>query len=94
MELDKGMISSFAELVETLCNHWDSQCHDEWIPRVKHVKDLFSKQSQKKDQFEASIVPILTDDILSTIEEALQAGEYDDIPIYDDPEVLFEGVEE
>ena len=67
---DKGTISSFAELVETFCNHWDSRNHDKWIPHVKHVKDLFSKQSQNNDQFEASIVQGITDDISSTIDEA------------------------
>ena len=88
--LDKGTISSFAELVETLCNHWDSGSREEWIPHVKHVKDLFSKEAQGKYQVKASIVQGLTDDILSTIDEAFQADEYDDGPIYDDPKVLIE----
>ena len=66
--LDKGMISSFAKLVETFCNRWDSGSRDKWIPHVKHVKDLFSKESQSKDQVKATIVQGLTDDILSTID--------------------------
>ena len=56
MGLDKGTISSFAELVETFCNHWDSERRDEWIPHVKHARDLFSKGTQNKDQVEAAIV--------------------------------------
>ena len=86
--LDKGTIPSFAELVEILCIHWDSEQRDKWIPHVKHVKDLFSKESQNKDQFEAAIVQGLADDILSTIDEVSQADEYDDGPIYDYPEVV------
>ena len=43
--LDKGMISSFIELVETLCSHWDSRKHDKWIPHVKHARDLFNKEA-------------------------------------------------
>ena len=73
--LDKGTISSFAELVETFCNHWDSRHRDEWIPHVKHAKDFFSKEAQRKDQFEATIVQGLTDDILSTLDEAPQVDE-------------------
>ena len=92
--LDKGMISSFVELVETLCNHWDSGCCEEWIPFVKHVKCLFTKESQIKDQFEASIVQGLTDDILSTIDEASQANEYDGGSIYEYTEVLVEKEED
>ena len=73
--LNKGMISSFAELVETFCNHWDSGCHYEWIPHIKHAKDLFNKEYQNKDHFEATIVQGLTDDILSTLDEAPQVDE-------------------
>ena len=94
MGLDKGTISSFAKFVETFCNHWDSWHHDEWIPPVKNVKDLFSKESQRKYRVEATIVQGLTDDILSTIDEASQAYEYDYDPIYDDPKVLIEEDEE
>ena len=54
--LDKGMIPSFAELVEMLCSHWNSKRRDEWIPHVKHARDLLSKESQNKDQVEATIV--------------------------------------
>ena len=54
--LDKGTISSFAELVETFCSQWDSEKHEKWIPHVKNARDLFSKESQNKDQVEASIV--------------------------------------
>ena len=92
--LDKGTISSYGKLVEMFCNKWDSRRHNEWIPHVKHAKDLLNKEAQKKDQVEATIVQGLIDDILSTIDEAPQAGEYDDGPIYEDPEVLVEGVEE
>ena len=51
----------------------------------KHAKELFSKESQSKDQVEASIVQGLTIDILRMIDETSQADEYDDGPIYDDP---------
>ena len=81
MGLDKGTISSFAKLVETICNHQDSGCRDEWISHVKHAKDLFSKESQNKDQFEVAIVQGLNDDILSMIDEFSQADEYDGGPI-------------
>ena len=80
--------------METLCNHWDSWRRDEWIPHVKHAKDLFSKEAQNKDQFEAAIVQGLADDILSTIDEVSQADEYDDGPIYDYPEVIIEETKE
>ena len=86
--LDIGTISSFVELVETFCNHWDSWHCDQWIPHVKHAKELFSKESQNKDQVEKTIVQGLTDDILSMIDEASQADEYDDGPIYEYPKVL------
>ena len=79
------MISSFAELVETFCSHWDSKRRDEWIPHVKHARDLFNKEAQNKDQVEATIVQGLTNDILSTIDEASQPYHYDYDPIYDDP---------
>ena len=82
--------SSFAELVEMFCNPWDSGRRDEWISHVKNVKDRFSKESKNKYQSEATIFRSLTDDILSTIDEASQADEYDDGPIYDDMEVLIE----
>ena len=54
--LDKGTISSFGELVETFCSHWDSKRRDEWIPHVKHERDLFSKETQNKDQVKVDIV--------------------------------------
>ena len=92
--LDKGMISSFAELVETFCNYQDSGRCVEWIPHSKHAKDLFSKESQIKDQVEADIVQGLTDDILSMIEKYSQEDEYDDGPISDGSEVLIEEAEE
>ena len=88
--LDKGMIPSFAELVETFCSHWDSERHDEWIPYVKHVRDFFSKETQNKDQVEATIVQGLTDDISSTVDEAPEADEHDDGPTYEDLEFLVE----
>ena len=91
--LDKGTISSFAELVETFRNHWDSERCDEWIPHVKHARDLFSKEAQNKDQVKA-VVQGLTDDISNMIDEAPQAGEYDDGPIYEYPKVLVEEDEE
>ena len=69
--LDKGTRSSFVELVETFCNYLDSGHRDEWIPHVKHAKDLFSKKSQNKDQVEASIVQGLTDEIFSMIKMKL-----------------------
>ena len=94
MGLEKGTISSFAELVETLCSHWDSKRRDEWIPHVKHARDLFSKETQNKDQVEEGIVQGPVDDISSTINEAPKASEYDDGPIYEDPEVLVEEAEE
>ena len=56
MGLNKGKISSFAELVETFCSHWDSKQSDNWIPHVKHVRDLFSNETQNKDRVEATIV--------------------------------------
>ena len=90
MGLDKGTISSFVEFVETFCNHWDSGHHDEWIPHVKHAKDLFTKESQSKYYVKASIFQGLTNDILNMIDESSQEDEYDDGPIYDDPEVLIE----
>ena len=68
--LDKGTISSFAELVETFCSHSDSEQCDKWIPHVKHAKDLFSKEAQNKGPVEAAIVQGLTDDISSTIDES------------------------
>ena len=68
--LDKGTISSFAELVETFRNHWDSERCDEWIPHVKHAKGLFCKEVQSEDQVEATIVQGLTDDLLRTIDES------------------------
>ena len=92
--LNKGTISSFALLVEKFCSHWDAIRRDEWIPHVKHARDLFSKESQNKGQVEATIVQVLTDDISSTINEAPKASEYDDGPIYEDPEVLVEEAEE
>ena len=55
---------------------------------------MFSKESQRKDHVEASIVQGLTDDILSMIDEASQADEYDDGPIYDDPKLLIKEAEE
>ena len=55
---------------------------------------MFNKKSQIKAQVEAAIVHGLTDDILSTIDKDSQANEYDDGPIYDDPKVLIEEVEE
>ena len=55
---------------------------------------LLSKESQSKYQVEEVIVKGLTDDILSMISEASQADEYDDGPVYDDPEVLIEEAEE
>ena len=94
MGLDKGTISSFKELVETFYNHWDSGNREEWIPHVKHAKDLFSKESQNEDQFEEVVVQHLNNDILSTIDEASQEDEYDDGPIYDDLEFLIEESEE
>ena len=69
VSLDKGTISSFAELVETFCSHWDSEQRDKWIPHVKHARDLFSKEAQNKDQVEATIVQGLTDDISIMIKE-------------------------
>ena len=93
MGLDKGTISSFEEVVETFCNHWGSGSRDEWIPHFKHVKDLFSKESQRKYRVEATIVQGLTHDILSMIDGASQAYEYDYDPIYDDPKVLIEEAE-
>ena len=92
--LDKGMISSFTKLVETFCSHRDSERRDEWVPHVKHARDLFSKESQNKDQVKGAIVQGLTDDISSTIDEAPQAGDYDDGPIYGDLEAQVEGVED
>ena len=92
--LDKGKISSFTELVETLRSHWDSEQHDEWIPHAKHARDLFSKETQNKDQVKAAIVQGLNDDISSMIDEASQENEYDDGPIYEDPEVLAKEAEE
>ena len=94
MGLDKGTISSFAELVEFFCKNQDSGRRDEWISHVKNVKDRFSKESKNKYQSEATIFRSLTDDILSTIDEASQADEYDDGPVYDDPQVLIEEAEE
>ena len=73
---------------ETLCNHWNSGHYDEWIPHINHAKAFFSKEYQRKDQVEAIIMQVLNDDILSTIDEASQADEYDDGPIYEDPEFL------
>ena len=52
------------------------------------MKDLFTKESQNKYQFEAAIVQGLIDDVLSMIDTTSQANEYDDGPIYDDPKVL------
>ena len=94
MGTDKGTISSFAKLVETLCTQWDSKRRHKWIPHVKHARDLFSKEAKNKDQVEGTIVQGLTDDISSMIDESPQASEYDDGPIYEDPEVLVEEVEE
>ena len=54
--LDKGTISSFVELVETFCSHWDSDRHDEWIPNINHVKEFFSKEAQSKDKVKSTIV--------------------------------------
>ena len=68
--LDKGTISSFAELVETLCSNWDSGKHDKWILHVKHARDLLCKESQNKDQVEAAIIQGLTDDVSRMIDEA------------------------
>ena len=51
---------------------------------------MFSKEAQNKDQVEAAIVQGLTNDVLSTINEAPQADEHDDGPTYEDPEVLLE----
>ena len=82
------------ELVETFYNHQDLGCHGEWIPHVKHAKDLFSKESQNEDQFEEVVVQHLTNDILSMIDEDSQEDEYDDGPIYDDLEFLIEEAEE
>ena len=76
--------------METFCSHWDSERCDEWIPHVKHARDLFSKETQNKDQVEEGIVQGLTHDISSTIDEAPQADEHDDDPTYEDPEVLVE----
>ena len=45
-------------------------------------------ESQNKDHVKATIIQGLTDDISSMIDEAFQAVEYDDGPIYEDPEVL------
>ena len=94
VSLDKGTISSFAELVETLCSHWYSEWRDEWICHVKHARDLLCKESQNKDQVEAAIIQGLTDDVSRMIDEAPQVGKCDDGPIYEDPKVLFEGVEQ
>ena len=70
--------------METFCSHSDSEQRDKWIPHIKHARDLFSKEAQNKDQVEAVSVQGLTDDISSTIDEAPQASEYDDGPIYED----------
>ena len=94
VDLDKGTLSSFAELVETFCNHWDSGHRDKWIPHVKRAKDLFSKEAQSKDQVKETIIQGLTNDILSMIDKSSQANEYYDGPIYDDPEVLVEEAKE
>ena len=87
-------MSSFAELVETFYSHWDSRRRDEWIPHVKHARDLFSKETQNKDQVDAAIVQGLTDDISSTVDEASRPNEYDCGSTYEDQEVLVEEVEE
>ena len=79
--------------MENFCNHWDSGRRDEWIPHVKHVKYLFSKGSQNKDQVEATMVQGLTDDFISSLDKISKAGEYDDGPIYDDLKVLIEEYE-
>ena len=76
--------------METFCSHWDSERRDEWILHAKHARNLFSKETQNKDQVEAAIVQGLNDDISRMIDEASQEDEYDDGPIYEDPEVLFE----
>ena len=92
--LDKGTISSFVVLVETLCSHQDSGQHDEWILHVKHARDLFIKETQNKDQVKLTIVQGLNDDISSMIDEASQGDEYDDGPIYEDLELLDKEAEE
>ena len=92
--LDKGTISTFTKLVEMFCNHWDSGIHDEWIPHVKHAKELFSNEAQNKYQFEEGIVEGLTDDILRMMDEAPQEYEYNDGLVYDDPKVLIEEAQE
>ena len=76
--------------METFYNHWDSGHHGEWIPCVKHAKDLFSKESQNGDQFEATIIQGPTDDILITIDEFSQEDEFDGGPIYKDLEFMIE----
>ena len=73
---------------------YHSERHDEQIRHVKHARDLFNKESQNKDQVEATIVQGLTNGVSSMIDEAPQAGEHHDIPIYKDPKVLVEGVEQ
>ena len=91
--LDKGMISSFTELVETFCSHRYSEQRDKWTPHVKDAKDLSSKESQNKDQVKATISQGLTDDISSMMDESPQVGEYDYCPIYEDLEFLVEDSE-
>ena len=53
--IDKGTISSFAELVETFYNQWDPERRDKWMPHVEHARNLFSKEIQNKDQVEEAI---------------------------------------
>ena len=76
--------------MEMFCNHWDSGCCDEWIPNIKHAKEFFSKESQKKYQVEETIIQGLTNDILSMIDKYFQADEYKYGPIYGDSEILIE----
>ena len=45
--LDKGTISSFAELVETFCSYWDPKGRNKWMPHVQHAKNLFCKEIRK-----------------------------------------------
>ena len=51
---------------------------------------MFSKEAQNGDQFEATIIQGLTDDILITIDEVSQEDEFDGGPIYKDLEFMFE----
>ena len=94
--LDKGTISSFAELVETFYNYWDPKQQNKWMPHVEHARNLFNNETQNENQVEEAIVQDLIDDISSIVseDEVPHANKYDCDHTYEDQEVLVEEVED